>query len=78
LVDIVKSDIVKIANDYDVIVNSTGQKIVDGGASCQAILAAAGPLVKNDILAKYPNGIESGAFMAVGEGVFIHLTSNTF
>jgi len=59
-VDIVKSNIVKVAHNYDVIVNSTGQKILDGGACCQEILTAAGPDAKSQILRLYPNGIEPG------------------
>jgi len=47
-----------VAADYDVIVNSTGRKIVDGGASCRAILAAAGPSVRDDIVSKYPKEID--------------------
>jgi len=60
IVDIVKSSIVKVAANYDVIVNSTGQKILNGGACCQEILAAAGPEVKNQIARLYPKGFEPG------------------
>jgi len=59
-VDIVKNDIVKVAADYDVIVNSTGPKILDGGASCQTVLDAAGFSVREEIVSKYPNGIMPG------------------
>jgi len=59
-VDIVKSNIVNVAANYHVIVNSTGQKIFDGGACCQDILAAAGPDVKDQIMVLYPDGIEPG------------------
>jgi len=62
-VDIVKNDIVKVAADYDVIVNSTGQNILIGGASCQAILAAAGPAVRDEIASTYPNGIKPGVIL---------------
>jgi len=53
---------VKVAANYDVIVNSTGQQILNGGACCQNILTAAGPDVKNQITRLYPNGFEPGDY----------------
>jgi len=62
-VNVVKNDIVRVASQYDVIVNSTGRQILGGGACSQAILAAAGPAVADEIRQSFPGGMVSGGVL---------------
>jgi len=59
-VNVVKNDIVRVASQYDVIVNSTGRQILGGGACSRAILTAAGPAVADEIRQSFPSGMVSG------------------
>uniref|UniRef100_A0A915I215 Macro domain-containing protein n=1 Tax=Romanomermis culicivorax TaxID=13658 RepID=A0A915I215_ROMCU len=56
-IEIVKDSIVNVAKDFDVIVNTTSNGIIGGGACSQAITGAAGQALIDDVGTNYPSGI---------------------